>query len=85
MAVLDIILDGEGMVRDVAREKLVHVTAPLKVGALAGGMASGAPSIAIAVPLPDGRTVVAETSLALFLSAADAFRARYGDPRLTRA
>lgn len=40
------------------------------------GMVSRLPSIAIRIDLPDGNTVIAETSLALFLAAADAFRAK---------
>jgi hypothetical protein len=44
-------------------------------------MVSGKPSIAIRLDLDDGSSVVAETSLALFLMAADAFKAKYGDPR----
>jgi len=42
-------------------------------------MASGKTSVAFDIPLPDGRHVLAETSLELFLAAADALRARYGD------
>lgn len=55
--------------------------ANIEVGALAGGMASGRASVAFCFTLPDGRVVVAETSLALFLLAADALRARYGEQR----
>jgi hypothetical protein len=81
MARLDIILDGAGMVKDVPPAKLAHTTEPLRIGGLAGGMSSGKPSVAIAVFLPNnGGCVLAETSLALFLSAADALKARYGDP-----
>lgn len=54
---------------------------PIHVGVLDGGMVSGKPSIAFGFVLPDGHWVFAQTSMALFLTAADAFRARYGDPR----
>lgn len=54
---------------------------PLRITALAGGMMSGAPSVMLRLDLPDGRTVLAQTSLRLFLAAADMLRARYGDPR----
>lgn len=54
---------------------------PIGVGGLAGGMSSGKPSVALRIDLPDGRHVIAETSLALFLMAADALKARFGDPR----
>jgi hypothetical protein len=33
------------------------------------------------IDLDDGSVVLAETSLALFLTVADGLRARYGDPR----
>ena len=81
MPTLSIILDGDGALRGVDPEKLVHVTSPMKITCLPGGMASGAPSVGLVLTLPDGRTVLAETSLALLLMAADAFKARHGDPR----
>lgn len=81
MPALTIVLDGEGAAKEVAPGTTVHVLEPFTITALAGGMQSGKPSIALLIPLPDGRTVVAETSLALLLTAADAFRAKYGDPR----
>lgn len=61
--------------------KAQHIESDIGVTAIAGGMASGAPSVALRFELADGTTVVAETSLALFLTAADAMKARYGDPR----
>ena len=63
---------------DLRREDLVHVTTPIRVGALPGGMASGKASVAIAAFMPDGRPVLIEVSLDHFLAAADALRARYG-------
>lgn len=53
----------------------------IEIAGLEGGMASGLPSVAMRLDLPDGRVVVAETSLVLFLTAADGLKARYGDPR----
>ncbi len=64
---------------DLQREDLIHITEPLRVGALPGGMASGRASVAIAAFLPDGRPVVIETSLTAFLAAARVLQARYGD------
>lgn len=67
---------------DVDRSRVVHVTEGMSIGGLTDGMVSGKPSVAIRVDLPDSdQVVIAETSLALFLSAADALKARFGDPR----
>ena len=66
---------------ELANETVIHTTEKIGVTALQGGMASGKPSVAFRIKLPDGKYVIAETSLGLFLSAADAFKARYGDPR----
>jgi hypothetical protein len=65
------------------RERIIHLgdETRLEVGGLKSGMASGNPSVAFCFPLPDGRVVIAETSLALLLSAADALKAVHGDPR----
>lgn len=83
MPMLSIILNGDGAFAHVPPEKLGHTTEPITVAALEGGMASGKPSICIGMFLPnDGGCVVGETSLALFLAAADAFKARFGDPRV---
>jgi len=81
MPALNIRLDGDGMMADVPLERIRHTTAPIRVGALEGGMQSGKPSVAFGIDLGDGTWVLAETSLALFLGAADALRARFGDPR----
>ena len=47
-------------------------------------MLSGAASVACRVDGPDGTAVMVETSLALFLTAAEALKARDGDPRQGR-
>jgi hypothetical protein len=61
-------------------ERVIHVTTPLSLAGLAGGMASGKPSVALRVDLPDGRVVLTETSLALLVAAVKGLMARYGDP-----
>lgn len=86
MPLIRINLVGDGSWDDLAgkQDQIIHLgndAPPIGVWALAGGMTSGKPSVAIRFDLPDGKIVIAETSLALFLSAADALRARYGDPR----
>lgn len=59
--------------------KIVHVPGetPWKVAILNGGMASGQPSIGLVIPLPDGWTLVAETSLASWSAVTIAARAAF--------
>lgn len=64
----------------VDREDIIEIKT-FEIGALAAGMSSGAPSIALAFRLPDGRAVFAETSMKLLLTAADTLKSLYGDPR----
>lgn len=75
--------DGDGAWPDLAdKGKKVHwVEDTIEVSALVGGMASGKPSVGLRLNLPDGSVCIAQTSLALFLTAAEALKARYGDPR----
>jgi hypothetical protein len=81
MPALTLKLDGDNAWPDLPNRTVHHVTGMFEIAGLAGGMESGKPSIAIRLDLDDGSSVVAETSLALFLMAADAFKAKYGDPR----
>lgn len=76
---LNISLEGDNCWPDLAdkREQVIHITEGFSVAALSGGMQSGKASVAVRIDLPDGTTVVAETSMRLFLTAADMFRARY--------
>lgn len=78
---LTVKLNGDGAWPDLAQADIIHLgndAPPIQLSALPGGMASGLPSVAIRIDLPDGRTVIAETSMRLFVSAADALAARYG-------
>ena len=84
--VLDVEQDGFTAMRGleaVDDPRLIHLgeDAHMEIGALAHGMASGAPSAAFCFALPNGQVVFAETSMRLLLSAVDALKARYGDPR----
>jgi len=86
MQVLQVILDGEGCWPDLEEKsfQVVHLGngAPaIQMAGLHEGMTSGKPSVSIRLDLPNGTIVVAETSLALLLTAADALKAHYGDPR----
>lgn len=51
---------------------VVHIKSPIQVARLPGGMASGKSSVMFRFELVDGTTVLAETSLELFASAARA-------------
>lgn len=55
------------------------------IGGLEGGMHAGNPSVSIIAEVRGGPIVLAETSLKLFLDAADILRKRYGDPRVEPA
>lgn len=76
---LSVILDGDGCWPDLAENPPTEAVFAA-VAALPAGMASGRPSIALRVDLPDGSVVVAQTSYRLFQAAARALAARYGDP-----
>lgn len=86
MLAISLKLAGDGAYPDLAEKmatgQVIHLAndaPPIGITALAGGMVSGRTSVMLRLDLPDGRTVLAETSLTLFLTAADALRARYGD------
>ncbi len=80
MIVMNVILEGDGCWPDLQDNKIIRAIG-LQVAALRGGMKEGSPSVAFRIDLEDGRTVIAETSLKLLLTASDLFRAKYGDPR----
>lgn len=80
MPVLRIITDGEGAFPDLPSKPHAEAV-DLIVAGLARGMESGRPSVMFRLDMPDGSVAIAQTSLVLFLTAADALRARYGDPR----
>lgn len=78
MPMLGLVLDGDGAWPDLANNPNVEwVKEPILIAVLTGGMVSGKHSIAIRLDLPSGKTIVAETSLALFATAARGIRARY--------
>lgn len=78
MIPLDIILDGEGCWSDLVGSASV-VPGELKaVALLEGGMQSGKASVSFRIHLPDGKVVIAETSLSLLIGATRAFTAKTG-------
>ncbi len=50
------------------------------IGGMPRGTTSGNPTVMIGFKVPEGY-LVGETTLALFLTAADALKAKHGDPR----
>lgn len=72
---------GDGMADDIPQDKIIEASEDVRVGALAAGTESGRPSIGIFARMPDGRYVFIQTTLRLFLTAADTFKAVHGDPR----
>lgn len=81
---LDIHFDGDDAWPDLApdapnRPEVVHGDLT-SIAALANGTAKGKPSVAFRVELPDGRVVIAQTTLALLVTATRGFMGRHGDP-----
>lgn len=86
MATITICMQGDGAFADVPPEKLAITELPLRIAALPDGArrADGVivPTVAIGLFLPnEGGCVVGQTTLKMFLNAADALKARFGDPR----
>lgn len=79
--VLDVETDGFTSLQDSAPPIHLGEGAQIEIGALRAGMQSGAPSVMFCFQIPDGRPVVAETSMALLLTASEVLKAKYGDPR----
>jgi hypothetical protein len=73
MPTMSVTLDGDDA-WDLKDREIIHVTSPISVARLHGGMQSGKSSVAIRIDLPDGRVVIAETSLACWDAATAAFR-----------
>lgn len=70
----------DGRWDDLKEEQVRYATdKPLEVIVLDKGMASGRPSVAFRIDLPDGTSVIAETSARLFCTAANAVTAKYPD------
>jgi hypothetical protein len=86
MPAINLHLDGDacwpdlkGMSERLADGRVIHLgndSPPIGMALLAGGMVSGKPSVTLRLDLPDGRVVLAETSLELLTSAVRAMHAR---------
>lgn len=76
MPAIDVIL-REPAWPNLDRAKIIHLgndAPPIGLAGLVGGMQSGRPSVVLRIDLPDGRVVLAETSLRLLVTAVDALR-----------
>lgn len=75
--------DGDGAWPDLGRKitdgQVIFYNDELKVAILEGGMQSGLPSVTLRFDLPDGKVLISETSLAMFLQLANMAYAKYGD------
>jgi hypothetical protein len=80
MPSLTLKLNGDGAWPDLRVKPFVHLRddgPAIEIAVLNSGMSSGRPSVAIRLDLPDGTTVLAQTSARLFCSAGRAIAARY--------
>jgi hypothetical protein len=77
---ISVILNGDGAWPDLADRDVIHLQGgKIDVAVLDGGLISGRPSVTIRIDLPDGKTVVAETTARLFVGAGRMIVARYPD------
>jgi len=79
MVELDLRLDGDGALKREFESALavIHLTGPIIVTTLDGGMDTGRASVGLSFALPSGECVFAETSLRLFLLAAKMMAAKF--------
>jgi hypothetical protein len=73
-----IIPNGDGAWPEIVGRVDYHLgndAKPIQIALLKAGMGSGKSSVTIRIDLPDGKIVLAETSLALFIAAAEALAA----------
>lgn len=71
---------GQYLPTTVPPSDVVHIGngGTIQVASLEGGTTQGNPSVAISVKLPDGKVLLAETTLALLASTARALCAAHG-------
>jgi hypothetical protein len=81
MKSLQIIPDLEAAGFKDGTYSIVEYTEDVVVGGMSKGTTSGKPVVMIGLDMGD-HILVVETTLRLFLTAADTLKAKYGDPRL---
>lgn len=80
METLRVIPDLERQGMKEGKYSVVEYQNQLIIGGMADGTAGGKPIVMIGLDMED-HILVAQTTLTLFLTAADALKAKYGDPR----
>lgn len=76
MLTTKVILDADGSLNNIS-DKLIEGKGLFAITALEAGMGSGKPSVGFVVETKDGDYILGQTSMRIFLAAADAFKARY--------
>jgi len=85
MPVITVILEGDNAWPDLRGKeaRIIHLTDALwEIATLKAGMKSGLPSASLRLDLPDGRVVIAETSVAALLVAMKVIEAKWGEVRV---
>ena len=62
---------------DDAKGEVIHTSKEMKVMVLSKGTANGRPTVMIRFDLPDGKTIVGETTARLFCSAGRMITSKY--------
>jgi len=72
-------LEEDKAFEDFQKKEVIHLAEghTIRVAALKKGMTSGNPSVAFGFDIGDGKAVIAETSLAMFLTVAQALKERF--------
>lgn len=78
MPALTVKLDGDNAWPDLATRHVHNHNEAIEVAVLEKGMSSGKPSVAIRIDI-DGGSIIAQTSAALFVTAARMIHAKYPD------
>lgn len=82
MVAMSINLNGDNAWPDLKNNpNLINVpeATPIAVAVLDGGMASGRPSVAFRIDLPDGKIILFQTSARLYCSLAKTIEAKHPD------
>lgn len=81
MESIRIILDLEETGFTEEDHTVSEISTPLIIGGMAKGTVEGKPVVMLGIQIDKNEYLVKQTTLSLFLSAADALKAKYGDPR----